>query len=214
MQVTPQLLREWFAVFNRMYFENKLDEPALAVGRSRTRLGSLSWKTHRRLFGSSKCDYTIRLSNYYDVEERDFKNVLLHEMIHLFIESQRLKDTSSHGVVFRKMMKAINADGWNISVTGKIDESRRANASVKKQRRVVLAVVTKTDKHLLSVVNLHYVRKLNGMIGGVREVKSYSWHVSDDDFFASFPVVRTLRGRIVSADVFAEKLSTMRTFEP
>jgi len=210
MQVTPQNLREWFAVFNQRYFEGKLSEPKFAVGKSRTRLGSLSWKTHRKLLFGVKCDYTIRLSNYYDVEERDFKNVLLHEMIHLYIESQYVKDTSSHGVVFRRMMRTINEDGWNITVSGKVDGEKRAESVHKKRSRVVLAVTTTSGKCLLSVVNPHYVHKINTAMRTARDIKSYSWHVSADDYFSSFTVVRSPKGRIVSSEVFAEKVSSMQ----
>lgn len=210
MQVTPQQLREWFAVFNRRYFESMLSEPKFAVGKSRTRLGALSWKTHRKLLFGVKCDYTIRLSNYYDVEERDFKNVLLHEMIHLYIESQHVKDTSSHGVVFRRMMRTINEDGWNITVSGKVDGEKRAESVRKKRSRVVLAVTTTSGKCLLSVVNPHYVHKINTAMRTARDIKSYSWHVSADDYFSSFTVVRSPKGRIVSSEVFAEKVSSMQ----
>lgn len=214
MQVTLQQLREWFAVFNQRYFEGKLIEPRFAVGKSRTRLGSLSWKVHRKLLFGVKCDYTIRLSNYYDVEECDFKNVLLHEMIHLYIEAQHVKDTSSHGVVFRRMMRIINEDGWNITVSGRIDNEKRAESVRKKRSRVVLAVTTTSGKCLLSVVNPHYVRKINVAMLTARDIRSYSWYVSADDYFSSFPIVRSPKGRIVPPEVFAEKMSSMQQLNP
>ena len=85
MQVNVELLKEWFADFNVRYFGGSLPVPAFAVGRSRTQLGCMSCKVRRRMFSKSYTDYTIRLSNYYDADERHFKNVLLHEMIHLCI---------------------------------------------------------------------------------------------------------------------------------
>lgn len=196
-----------------MYFEGKLIEPTFAVGRSRTRLGSLSWKVRSRHLFGVKFDYTIRLSNYYDLEERDFKSVLLHEMIHLYIESQHLKDTSSHGVIFRRIMQIINKDGWNIRVASKIDETKQAQTAKRKRSRVVMAVTITNGEHLFSVVNPHYAREINKRVAGSRGIKDVSWYVSDDDYFATFAAVRTPKGRVVSDEVFNEMTAAMQPFE-
>ena len=102
MRVDASLLESWFALFNVRYFEGALPEPAFAVGRSRTRLGSLTWRYKYKLFSRRPCSYVIRVSNYYDLDELQFKSVLLHEMIHLHIVSRRLKDSSPHGKVCRR----------------------------------------------------------------------------------------------------------------
>lgn len=212
MQVTPQQLKDWFAVFNQRYFKSKLTEPQFTVGHSRTRLGSLSWKIRRTGFLHTKNNYTIRLSNYYDVDERSFKSVLLHEMIHLYIESQHIKDTSSHGVMFRRIMAYINADGWNITVTSKTNGSCKAESVIKKRRRVVLAAVTTTGKHILSVINPDYIIRIDKILSHSSNVKFHAWYTSDDEYFADFPAVRTPRGRIVKPEIFTEKRAVLNPF--
>ena len=75
-------MEQWFTTFNEQYFDGVLPLPRLALSRSKTRLGSMSCKRVTRLFRGTKfSDFTIRLSNYYDLSERDFQNVLLHEII-------------------------------------------------------------------------------------------------------------------------------------
>ena len=69
MQVDTDTLAAWFALFNQKYFDGRLPMPILAVGKSRTRLGSLTWRYRRRLLSKLPCAYTIRISNYYDVNE-------------------------------------------------------------------------------------------------------------------------------------------------
>lgn len=213
MQVNVELLKEWFADFNVRYFGGSLPVPAFAVGRSRTQLGCMSCKVRRKMFSKSYTDYTIRLSNYYDADERHFKNVLLHEMIHLCITSRRIKDTSPHGEVFRWMMCTINADGWNISVSTKMDAVQWSAGRARKRMRVVLAVTMTDGRCLLSVVSPRYVPAIDRVMSRAQGVVRYEWYMSDDDYFSTFPVVRTPRGRIVGKDVFAELIVKMKPLD-
>ena len=63
-------MEQWFTTFNEQYFDGGLPLPRLALSRSKTRLGSMSCKRVTRLFRGTKfSDFTIRLSNYYDLSE-------------------------------------------------------------------------------------------------------------------------------------------------
>lgn len=214
MLVRTDQLKEWFSLFNERYFNGELPEPVLAVGKSRTRLGTMSWKTKKKFFCVSTDGYTIRISNYFDMEEKQYKSVLLHEMIHLHIVFNKIKDTSAHGIVFRKIMRSINADGWEISVSARIGNDIKRNGITKKRRRIVLAAVTKDGRHLLSVVNPRYMASLNSIFEASRDIASFSWYTSDDDYFASFPVVRTPKGRIVTPEKHAYMMARMKPLEP
>ena len=213
MLVEVSRLRDWFAGFNVMYFGGALPEPAFAVGRSRTRLGSLSWRYRRVLLSRRPYGYVIRVSNYYDLDERQLKSVLLHEMIHLYVVSEGIKDTSPHGKVFRKKMSEINAEGWNITVSAKMGGVAKACLRRKVCRRIVLAVTTQGGKCLLSVVGRRYVSAVDRAVRKSPDVKSCSWYVSEDDYFADFPVVRTPRGRIVNCEVYDRFVASMSPFD-
>ena len=117
MQVSIEWIEKWFAVFNKDYFGGKLPLPDLALSKSKTRLGSMSCK-HVTRFGRTKVyDFAIRISNYYDMTECQFQNVLLHEMIHESIAQTGVKDTAHHGVVLRGMADAMKKKyGWEINV--------------------------------------------------------------------------------------------------
>ena len=93
-----QINTEWIAVnfdrFNKDYFGGRLTPPKFSVTNARTRLGSMAFKWKRSLLKRESYDYVIRLSNYYDIPEVEFQNVLLHEMIHYYIAVNRFKDDS------------------------------------------------------------------------------------------------------------------------
>lgn len=213
MQISVQWLEQWFTVFNEQYFDSGLPLPRLALSRSRTRLGSMSCKRLTRLLRGTKfSDFTIRLSNYYDLSEREFQNVLLHEMIHYSIAYTGLKDTSPHGVVFRRMADEFNRKhGWNIKVTGSTRGVRPAKPQPDREF-LVLALLLDSGEHLFSVVNPRYAHEIDRNIRSVSRVKNFSWYTTRDRYFMDFPRVRSLRGRRVSMDVYEKKTAEMTPF--
>ncbi len=211
MQVDKGILQVWFLDFNKRYFDGELPTPILAIGNSRTQLGTMSWRqSHKWL--KSTYTYTIRISNFYDVEEKDFKNVLLHEMIHLYIESKHLKDTSSHGRLFQTMMQRINSYGWEIKISTKIDCDAKAAKKPKGRWCIVLAISLATNQYLLSIVNPRYVYTIEARLRKSKNVLSFSWYISSNAYFANFPQVRTPRGRIVKKDIYDMVIAKAQPF--
>lgn len=205
-------MKDWFEEFNVRYFGGELPVPALSTGMSRTRLGSMSWRKERCV-SRLVTGYSIRLSNYYDIDETDFKSVLLHEMIHLYIVSQGIKDTSPHGIEFQRKMQEINADGWRISVSARMAEVPVTKRSKKSRAKVILAVITDDGRHVVSVVNPKYVMTVDRMMRRSGHVSSFSWHISADDYFSGFPAVRTPRGRVVTGETYVRLLAGMRDLD-
>ena len=178
MQVSIEWIEKWFAVFNKDYFGGKLPLPDLALSKSKTRLGSMSCK-HVTRFGRTKVyDFAIRISNYYDMTERQFQNVLLHEMIHYSIAYTGTKDTSPHGVVFRGMADAMNKKyGWDINVRVSIRNVKIADDKILKPF-LVLALELQTGERLLTVVNPKYANKVDVMARGVKKISRFAWYLS------------------------------------
>ncbi|WP_288318009.1 SprT-like domain-containing protein [Xylanibacter caecicola] len=210
MKVSTILLKTWFDEFNREYFHSSLPVPKFVIGNARTQLGAMAYKWKSVMGRKEYYGYTIRISNYYDADEKQFKNVLLHEMIHYYIVIKGIKDTSSHGVVFRRIMNEMNARGWNITVrTDTRNWNVAGKSSTKGETFLVLAAVTHAGKHLLSVVNPAYARRIERIMKLSQEVKWHAFYTSCDSFFSSFPKVRSPRGRIVSPAVFMKKTDAM-----
>lgn len=205
MQIDIQWMKTWFDKFNHDYFRGGLPLPRFGLSKSRTRLGSMGCKRRIRMGKSEFYDYSIHLSNYYDQTERQYQNVMLHEMIHFSIAYTGQKDTSPHGVVFRGMMDSLNRKyGWEISV---MTSTRNVNVSeeMKSKRireRLILVIKMKGGKRFVSVVNPRYARTLNSQLRRVAQVESFDWYTSVDAYFSDFTVVRSLRGRSISEETF------------
>lgn len=214
MQITTDWIKAHFERFNTDYFGGELPLPKFSVSNSRTCLGVMIKRRKRKFFICTCNEYTIRISNYYDIPEREFQNVLLHEMIHYYIYIKRLKDTSSHGTVFRGLMRTLNSYGWNIAVCTQTEGWAVAERNIKKGRKyIILAVKTGSDRYMLSVVNPMYMSSIDRIVKVLPDVVFYSWHISSDSYFSTFACVRTPRGRVVSRDVFEDKVAKMRKLD-
>ena len=199
---TIEWMRDNFARFNRDYFDDRLSQPRLALSKSRTRLGSMSCKRTSVACHSRTTGHTIRLSTAYDLAERQWQNVLLHEMIHHDIACSSLQDTAPHGLIFRRMMDKLNRRyGWEITVATRIP-SLQPLVSTPNRPRLVLAVETTDNARYLSVVNPAYAQHLDLLLKRSRPRLRHAWYRSEDPYFSTFPVVRSLRGKRIDADLY------------
>lgn len=210
--MTPdrEMMAAWFDEFNRNYFDNSLPVPRLSCGKSRTRLGTMSCRRQRTPAGWRSYDYSIRLSTYYELSEQELRTVLLHEMIHYYIAYKGICDNAPHGRVFRTIMDKLNTQyGWHITVSTSCAGLQPATGATTTKRRLVLAVETNDGRLMLSVVNPHYASAIDTAIKHSGEIKSHEWYTTRNAFFAAFPVVRSLRGRVMAHDEYNDLTSKM-----
>lgn len=167
----------------------------------------------RQLFskGNPTNAFTLTLSNFYDQTEYQFRNVLLHEMIHLSIAVSGVKDSSPHGVVFRGMMQRLNGEGWNIQVMTKMESVKKAYTGSENiiRQYLVLAIEMTNGKRFLSSVNPRFARQINTRLKNVSEVAAWHWYTTNNRWFEDMPKVRSLRGRPVDDDTYERMTETM-----
>lgn len=200
MQTTVEFLCEQFDKYNQWVFGGRLRRPNIVISNAKRQLGA---------FVATRPLPTIKVSNFYDRDGADYVNTLVHEMIHLYIYVNRLRDTGPHGTVFRRMMAEINEQtGLSMTVSTRSTELRPARPASRKYH--VLFMVDSDGRHFISVVSPRYVRRLEQDIVRLGDkVRSHRWIVTNDPDFATYSCVRTLRGRIVKADEYERKLKEL-----
>lgn len=116
---TIEFTKQKFEDFNKLIFHSELPLPSLRIGTARTQLGSMMRKTERHFMSrETTYSYRLTLSRCYDISEREWEDVIIHEMIHYYIFLKNLKDTSAHGKMFRELMQTINTTyGRHISIS-------------------------------------------------------------------------------------------------
>ncbi len=204
MELTAKLLREWFVQFNAEYFNNRLPLPQLTVSNARTQLGQFRCRKVRMgLFrGYQLTGFGIKVSDYYQLTERDYQQTLLHEMIHYYIAYTGVRDSSPHGHLFRQLAQHISEQGgWNITVS-----ERRRGLTIRQEnvrRQSLLLLLNTTDhRYFVSVVNPNYKNYIARQAKLSPQIEDYHFVVSNDSQYSSWTQVRSLRGRRITKEEY------------
>lgn len=207
MELTAQILRDWFGQFNIRYFGGELPEPRFVVNKAKRLLGQFSCRRVRKGFfrGYETVGYTIKISEYYDLSEHEYQSTLLHEMIHYYIMFTRAKDSSAHGRLFRQWMQRLNQDGWDITISAKTD-GFAIREKVADAQYLLLLLETKDGKYYLSVVNPSYQKYIERQLTLAPTIVAHHWVVSRDAQYANWSKVRSLRGKHIIKEEYLNVL--------
>ena len=197
MRPTVEYLQKQFTFLNNQCFEGKLKPVNIVLSNASTFLGRLCF-VRKRVWGKVRLsDFLIRISVRYDMEESVIIDTLLHEMIHYYIASSNIKDTSSHGEVFQKIMNALNARfGYHLSITHKVVDGTAMAEQKAKEREMKR---TAYKRHFIGVAQLHdgntyvlqaastRVRMLDRQLRQYYPIKSLQWYGSISPFWNKYP---------------------------
>ncbi len=143
MRATIEFLEEGFIKYNRQIFGNVLPLPAMRISSARSFMGQFKIVRTRSALGRINESYQLTLSNRYDLDSSTLEDVLIHEMIHFLIHYKKIKDNSSHGINFRRLMTDINRKfGRHISVSHRCTKEQFESDSAKAHSIVCLCTMT------------------------------------------------------------------------
>ena len=212
MRASLDFITDRFDYFNSLCFAGKLPTVALRISRARTYMGQLRYMNKRNLFGMKKItNITLSVSSRFDMEQDVIEDTLLHEMIHLHILVNQLRDSSAHGPLFRSIMDVINKKyGRNISISHRKTEQDQASDT--QRRRHYICVSTLTDGRTgITLAQPSAIFRLWREISLFPLVKETRWYVSTNPYFNRFRRSRTVK--IYKADR-QELLSQLATARP
>ena len=207
MALTLGFIKEQFDVINRKHFNNELLTPRFEITHVKSYLGQYHWKYSHdsRIF----IDSVIRISDMYERSDADIRNTVAHEMIHLYIRQNKIKDTRPHhGRVFNSIADRLNKEGgFNIARTNSVE-----GCGLRDKREVktyyVACFKTKDGKYFQFVINKNYIDYY------INRLQSYSSFYKDPYFFTSTDDKRfahysscrkSIRGFYISEEVFNEQ---------
>lgn len=85
----------------------------------------------------------LTLSCRYDLPEAQLEDIVIHEMIHYYIHHSKLRDTSSHGQIFRRMMEDINKRyGRHITISHRCTKEEYESDTAKVHSIICLCTMT------------------------------------------------------------------------
>lgn len=189
---TKEYIEQRFERFNQLMFEGKLPKPQIKLSKAKTYLGMCVAKKRRTLLGKTILyDFKLRISTFYDLPEQEVEDTIIHEMIHYYIGLNKLKDTSSHGKLFRQIMNSINErHGRHLTISHKATKEQREQAVNHRRKWNVVAVITfkdgKTGIKVLPRIKERILHYHNNVITNIK-VKSIQLYMSSDVFFNKYP---------------------------
>lgn len=241
MRPTLPYIKQKFDNFNLLCFDGKLPPITIVLSNARTYLGLCAFKTKRDKSGRRQhYDFRLRISTRFDLPEEEIEDTILHEMIHYAIALSNRKDTSTHGVVFRRIMDDLNSRfGRHISISHRITEEQRAEAAGKHPRHFVVALVRFADGRTglkviearvakptrsnasagaekTSIVPAHpeRIRTYRAGVTRVPEVSNVSFYASSNPFFERYPASAALKVYFTDEATIATALEGAQKLTP
>ena len=103
-------MKLWFTEFNARFFDNKLPAIELRVGWvGKHTLGSFHDPTAELPTGFYPDKCCITLNNWFFDTEDEWRNTMVHEMVHYYVYMKYGKTVQGHGKEFKAETKRINA---------------------------------------------------------------------------------------------------------
>jgi len=139
-------------------------------------------------------NYCLRISTSFDLSVPELEDVVIHEMIHYYIALNNIKDSSTHGVVFKRMMAAINAEfGRNITVRHHGTDATRA--VFQEDRRANWLCVTQLRDGNWGITSCAKTKvfEIHRGLPKYYSLRSLEWYGSTDPFFNRYPRSRKPR---------------------
>lgn len=110
-----------FDTCNMEYFEGKLLFPQFQILHSFRRCGYFHYNKGG-WFDKTIYDPTISITDYYDFTEKQFRDLMCHEMIHYYLAYFGIDMNCRHGKRFQEMADMLNKK-YHLNITKFIDPS-------------------------------------------------------------------------------------------
>lgn len=147
----------------------------------------------------------MKLNVKYDIDERKAEDIMLHEMIHLHIWHEQLKDASSHGPVFKSVMEKINKEfGRHITISTKM--KREVTKVVRMKWNLVAVCRMTSGKTAITLPPSTRVPHFQKVLMESDKVSSIEWYYTTDAFFYNYPHPLTVKLYYVDEALLAQHL--------
>lgn len=210
MRATLPFLKQRFDHFNALCFNRALPDLPFKLSTAKNVMGAFHHVVCRRPWGETRRCW-ISISTRFDLQQPELEDILIHEMIHYYIWHHRICDTSPHGHEFLRMMHSINIrHKRNISVRHHTSAEQLASDSKVKLHYICVTEWENGARHITLCARTR-IFEVHGLFSAAPQVKRVEWYVSTDVWFNRYPVSRTAKAYIISAEDYAAHMADAKT---
>ena len=117
MILTPSIIAKYYDKYNKEYFLNSLPSCSFDTMSSKDWLGTYQSTAYDNFDASNQ---RILMSDLFDWEEYQIRDILIHEMIHCYLNVNQIDQNLTHGVQFKRMANWFNKR-WGMNIDIKYD---------------------------------------------------------------------------------------------
>ena len=212
MKANIEYVEQKFKDYNDQMFGGRLPMIPVRLSDVKSYLGKCKYSVRVLKDGRRECyNFEMLINTRIDLPENVVEDVIIHEMIHYFIQYNGLCDTSAHGAIFKSIMNSINSTfGRNICVryTCSPDETIRAQGNEQIKWHVI-AVMYFNDGNVGIKVLPRYESKILDYYNKVitaTNVNLVELYIHNNPFFNRFPTSTALKVYPIEYDVLQDNL--------
>ena len=200
MRPALHYIEDKFRYFNNLCFDGKLIMPPMRLTLRYATMGCTKFRTNIDKNGNiTYSNFSIEISIRKDLPEEEYIDTIVHEMIHYYILSNNLHDTSPHGNIFKAKMNEI-IEKFGIRVTIAFNPSDEDLVKERSHPHYVCVIDFSDDTLGMAVVAKNKLFTYWNAISEQDNVRDVKWYVSDRAIFRKFPTQVSLGCLIVDAD--------------
>lgn len=207
MTPTVEYIKSKFDEFNQLCFEGKLQPLPFKLSNSRTFLGQVTFFQEKNPDDTwHYYGFVFRINTKIDLPEDVIEDTIIHEMIHYWILSNQMQDTSAHGDLFMDKMKEINVKhNRNISVTHKVTKEEQ-DKDTEKRQHLVCVTRLRNGKQGVTIATRSSLFRLWDEMAKMPDAAEQKWVTTTDPFFNRIPRAVTPKVYLIPADELEEHL--------
>lgn len=207
MKATIDYVKRKFNEYNELCFEGKLKPLPFRLSRSRTMLGQVKFMREKNPDDTwHYYGFIFVISNLLDLPEKEIEDTILHEMIHYYILSNQMQDTSPHGEIFVRMMKDINRRfDRNISIVHRATKEEH-DKDTQVRQHIICVCRMRGNQMGITIATKSSLFQLWDEIPKFPKVVECNWYVTTDPYFNRYPRAKTVKIYSIPHDELEEHL--------
>lgn len=210
MDLTIEHIQQRFQHFNQLIFGSSLQSLPIRLSNARTFLGQLRYHRKRSFWGKTRySDFLLVISRHAATTPQLLDDTIIHEMIHYHILSNNLKDTSSHGRIFRQMMNDINTRFQrNITISHRTSPETHSSSDTTIHQHYFCISRFADGRLGITVAAKTRIRHIAIAINRVPEIQSHQWYTSTHPILNRYRRSLTLKVYLITPTDLTAILST------